>query len=105
MRALNDKPHTQVLTRWELSTCLYEQSTTFSIPVTQTEEWCADLYAELMDELFIDDLQRVGTTALSKLFAILESQLVSHNHELMYLRLEAWCGPDDAADRLLETFV
>lgn len=58
-----------------------------------------------MDELFIDDLQSVGTTALSELLAILESQLVRHDHKLMYLGLEARCGPDDAADWLFKTLV
>jgi len=50
----------------------YEGRTTANIQ-THPEERDSYLNAELMYELFIDNLQRVGTTALSKLFAVLES--------------------------------
>jgi len=70
-----------------------------------TESTMACLDTELVDKLFIDNLQSIGTTTLSKLLAVLQSQLLGHNHELLYLRLQSWRRPDDAADWLLQTLV
>jgi len=58
-----------------------------------------------MDEFLIDDLQSIRATALSELFAVLQAQLFRHNDQLLDLGLESRRRPDDAADRLLQTFV